>query len=54
MSFVCQQSLGLVYGQGDQVIDRPVVRGLSAGRDEAERASLIVAAGVDLARKAAA
>lgn len=35
ISFVFQQSLGLVDWQRHQIIDRPVVRGLAAGQDEA-------------------
>jgi len=53
ISLICQQYLGLGDGQCHQVIDRPVIGCLAAGQDEAERASLIVAAGMDLARKAA-
>ena len=34
--------------QGHEIIDRCVVESLIAGQDEAETASLIVAAGVDL------
>jgi hypothetical protein len=54
VSFVRQQCLGFVDRQRHQVIDSPVIRSCAARQDEAERASLIVAAGVDFARKAAA
>lgn len=49
-----QQCLWLGQWQGHQIIDCRVVRSLAAGQDEPDRQSLIVAAGVDLARKAAA
>jgi hypothetical protein len=54
ITFVCQQRLGR---GGRDLHERPgcgVIGGLAAGQDEAERQSLIVAAGVDFARKAAA
>ncbi len=54
IAFVGQQRLGLGDGDRHEGIDSTVVRRLTAGQDEADRASLIVTAGVDLARKAAA
>lgn len=54
ISFVGEQSLGLGGRDRHQGINGSIVGGFSAGQDEAERASLIVTAGVDLARKAAA
>ena len=46
--------LGVGDRQRHQLVDCLAVDGFSACQDEAERASLIVCAGVDLARKAAA
>lgn len=40
--------------QCHQIIGSGIVRGLPAGQDETDRASLIVRAGVDLVRKSAA
>ena len=54
ISFVGQQRLRLGDGYRHQGIDRAIVRCFAARQDEAKRTSLIVAAGVDLARKAAA
>jgi len=54
ISFVRQQGVGLGNGQCHEIVDRAIIGRLAAGQDEAERASLIVATGVDLARKAAA
>lgn len=54
IALVGKQRLGLGQWQGHQIIDRPIIRSLAAGQDEPDRQSLIVAAGVDLARKAAA
>lgn len=54
IAFVGQQRVGLVDRQRHEVLDSAVIRRFAAGQDEAERASLIVAAGMDFARKAAA
>lgn len=54
ITLVRQQRLGRSDGDLHQRLGSGVIRGLAAGQDEAERQSLIVAAGVDLARKAAA
>lgn len=51
---VGEQGFGLGDRKDHERVDRLIVRGLATGQDEAERASLIVAAGVDLACKAAA
>ena len=52
--FVGEQPFGFGQRQRHQVLDRAVIRCLTTGQDEAERTSLIVTAGVDFARKAAA
>lgn len=54
IALVGKQRLGLGQWQGHQFIDRPIIRSLTSGQDEPDRQSLIVTAGVDLARKAAA
>lgn len=54
IAFVGQQRVGLVERQRHEVVDCAIVRRFAAGQDEAKRASLIVTAGVDFARKAAA
>ena len=54
VAFVGQEETGLGHWQGQQRQGALVVGSLAAGQEEAERASLIVCAGVDLARKAAA
>ena len=54
VSLVGEQGLGLGHGHVEQRGHGPVIRHLTACQDEAERASLTVTAGVDLARKAAA
>ena len=54
ISLVGQQGLGFGQRQGHQVIGGRIIRCLAAGQDEADRQSLIVAAGVDFAPKAAA
>lgn len=54
IALVRQQRLGCGDWDGHQRLGGDVVGGFAAGQDEAERASLIVRAGVDLARKAAA
>jgi hypothetical protein len=54
IAFVGQQGRGLWHWQRHQIVGRTVIGGFAARQDEAERQALIVAAGVDLARKAAA
>ena len=54
IALVGEQDLGLGNGDRHQGIDGAIVGCLASGQDKAERASSIVAAGVDLARKAAA
>jgi hypothetical protein len=54
ISLVCQQPLGCGDRDLHQRFSSGVIGGLTAGQDEAERQSLIVASGVDFARKAAA
>lgn len=54
IALVGQQRLGLGDGDRHQGIDSAIVGRFTARQDEADRASLIVTAGVDLARKAAA
>ena len=54
ISLVGDHGFGLAYIQIDQIGDGLEVRGFATGQREAERASLTVCAGVDLARKAAA
>lgn len=54
IALVREQGFRLGDWQSHQVIDGAVIRGFAAGQDETERAPLIVAAGVDFARKAAA
>ncbi len=54
IAFVGEQGLWLGNGQCHQGIDCFVIGGFPACQDKAERAPLIVTAGVDLARKAAA
>lgn len=54
IALVGKQGLGRDSGERHEVIDCAVIRCFAYRQDEAERASLIVAAGVDLARKAAA
>ncbi len=54
IALVGEQRLGLGRRQRHQVIGGRIVGCLAAGQDEADRDALIVTAGVDLARKAAA
>ena len=54
IAFVGKQGGGLWHRHGHQAIDPAVIGRLAARQVEAEREALIVAAGVDLARKAAA
>lgn len=54
ISLVGDHGFGLAYIQIDQIGDGLEIRGFATGQREAERASLTVCAGVDLARKAAA
>lgn len=54
IALVCQQPLGRGDGDRHQWLGGGVVGCLAAAQDEAERQSLIVTTGVDLARKAAA
>ena len=54
ITLVGEQRLGVGQWQGHQVIDCGIIRSLAAGQDEPDRQSLIVTAGVDFARKAAA
>lgn len=54
IALVGEQGLGCDDGDRHQGIDDSIVGRLPASQDEAGRASLIVAAGVDLARKAVA
>lgn len=54
LAFVGQQRVGLVDRQRHEVLNSAVILRFAAGQDEADRASLIVAAGMDFARKAAA
>jgi len=54
VTFVREQRFGLWQWQGHEVIGSSVIRCLAAGQDEADKQSLIVATGVDFARKAAA
>ena len=54
ISLVGQKRLRLGQRQGHQVIGGGIIRCLATGQDEPDRQSLIVAAGVDFARKAAA
>jgi hypothetical protein len=51
---VGQQCCGLGQRQRHEVVSGRIIRCLAAGQDEADRQSLIVTAGVDFARKAAA
>lgn len=53
MALIGEQSLRLDDRDRHQGIDSVIVRCFTAGQDKAQRASLIVTAGVDLARKAA-
>lgn len=53
-ALVCQQRLGRGDGDLHQWLGGGVIGGLTTSQDEAERQPLIVAAGVDFARKAAA
>ena len=54
IALVCEQRLGRGDHDGYQVIGGCIIRRFTAGQDEADRQSLIVAAGVDFACKAAA
>ena len=54
ISLVGQQCLGLGQRQRHQVISGCIIRCLAAGQDEADGEPLIVTAGVDFTRKAAA
>ena len=54
LALVREQRRGCGDGDRHQRFGGRVIRGLAAGQDEADRQSLIVAAGVDFARKAAA
>ncbi|SCW85002.1 hypothetical protein SAMN02927924_03354 [Sphingobium faniae] len=54
ITLVGEQGLGLGDGDRHQGIDSAIIGSLATGQDEAERASLMVTAGMDLARKAAA
>lgn len=54
IALVGEQGLGFDDRDRHQGIDSAIIGCLHASQDEAERASLIVAAGVDFARKAAA
>jgi hypothetical protein len=54
IALVREQRLGCGDGDRHQRFGSGVIRSLAAGQDEADRQSLIVAAGVDFARKAAA
>ena len=54
IAFIGEQGGGLWYRHGHEAIDTAVIGRLAARQVEAEREALIVAAGVDLARKAAA
>ena len=54
ISLVCQQRLGCGDRDLHQRLSSGVIGGLTTSQDEAERQSLIVAAGMDFARKAAA
>lgn len=54
IAFVGQQALWFLQRQRHEVVGQGVVGRFAAGQEEAERASLIVCSGVDLARKAAA
>ena len=54
VAFVCQQRPGRGDGNLHERLGCGVIGGPPAGQDEAERQSLIVAAGVDFTRKAAA
>ena len=54
IALVREQRLGCGDGDRHQRFGSGVIGSLAAGQDEADRQSLIVAAGVDFARKAAA
>lgn len=54
ISLVCQQRFGCGDRDLHQRLSSGVIGGLTTSQDEAERQSLIVAAGMDFARKAAA
>ncbi len=54
ITLVGEQRLGFRQWQRRQVIGRIIIRSLPAGQYEPDRQSMIVAAGVDFARKAAA
>ena len=54
VSLVRQQRLGRNDGDLYQWLGGDVIGSLASGQDEADRQSLIVASGVDFARKAAA
>lgn len=54
IAFIGEQRLGLGDRDFHQRFGGGVIRCFAAGQEKAQRASLIVRAGVDLARKAAA
>ena len=54
VAFVGEQRFGLGQWQRHQIIGGGIIRCLTTGQDEPDRQSLIVTAGVDFARKAAA
>jgi len=54
VALVGEQGRRLWHRHGHEAIDTAVIGSLAARQVEAEREALIVAAGVDLARKAAA
>lgn len=54
IALVGEQRFQLGHWQGHQFIDSGLIRGFATGQHEADRQSLIVAVGVELACKAAA